>query len=63
MSFLVGILLISMITGCNLNPSTSHSKVAVTIYPFYDAVKSISGGLVDVVVIVPPGSSPHTYAL
>jgi zinc transport system substrate-binding protein len=63
--FIVAIVLVltaGFFTGCG-KKVTSKLKVAVTIYPFYDAVQAISGGLVDVVVIVPPGSSPHTYSL
>lgn len=56
-------LTVALFTGCGKKEATSKLKVAVTIYPFYDAVQSISGGLVDTVVIVPPGSSPHTYSL
>lgn len=59
---IVLVLTVGLFTGCG-KKETSKLKVAVTIYPFYDAVQAISGGLVDVVVIVPPGSSPHTYSL
>jgi zinc transport system substrate-binding protein len=59
---IVLVLTVGLFTGCG-KEATSKLKVAVTIYPFYDAVQAISGGLVDVVVIVPPGSSPHTYSL
>ncbi|BAL80668.1 metal ABC transporter substrate-binding protein [Caldisericum exile] len=57
------LLLGTFFTGCGISNKSSKLKVAVTIYPFYDAVKSIAGDLADVVVIVPPGSSPHTYVL
>jgi len=63
--FIVAIVLVltaGFFTGCG-KKATSKLKVAVTIYPFYDAVQAISSGLADVVVIVPPGSSPHTYSL
>ena len=59
---IVLVLTVELFTGCG-KKETSKLKVAVTIYPFYDAVQAISGGLVDVVVIVKPGSSPHTYSL
>jgi len=59
---IVLVLTVGLFTGCG-KKETLKLKVAVTIYPFYDAVQAISGGLVDVVVIVPPGSSPHTYSL
>jgi zinc transport system substrate-binding protein len=35
--------------------------VIVTIYPQADFVEEISGGNVDVTVMVPPGANPHTY--
>ncbi|MGC9100321.1 MAG: metal ABC transporter substrate-binding protein [Caldisericum sp.] len=60
---LVVLFLGTLFTGCRSKTESSKLKVAVTIYPFYDAVKSIGGDLVDVFVIVLPGSSPHTYVL
>ncbi len=35
--------------------------VAVTILPQAEFVKAVGGDLVDVLVMVPPGASPHTY--
>ncbi len=37
-------------------------KVAATIFPIYDFVKNIGGDFVEPVLIVPPGSSPHTFS-
>jgi ABC-type Zn uptake system ZnuABC Zn-binding protein ZnuA len=52
--FLVLALTFGLFTGCGKKEMASKLKVSVTIYPFDDAVKAISGGLVDVLVIVPP---------
>lgn len=37
-------------------------KVAVTIYPLYDIVRNIAGKEIETVLILPPGSSPHTFS-
>lgn len=42
-------------------PPTPEKKVAVTIYPLYDIVRNISGDQLEVVLILPPGASPHTF--
>jgi ABC-type Zn uptake system ZnuABC Zn-binding protein ZnuA len=39
----------------------SGNKVAATIFPLYDIVKNIAGESLDVVLVLPPGASPHTY--
>lgn len=36
-------------------------KVAATIFPLYDIVRQVAGPVVDVVLILPPGASPHTF--
>ncbi len=55
----------SFLSGCAKTPPTSNTqkvKVAVTIFPFYDFAKEIGGKHTDVVLILPPGSSPHTFS-
>ena len=37
--------------------------VAGTIFPIYDIVQNITDGVSDVVLIVPAGSSPHTFTV
>jgi zinc transport system substrate-binding protein len=58
-------LVISMIVttaGCNREAATTNKVVvAVTILPQAGFVKAVGGDKVDVVVMVPPGASPHTY--
>lgn len=36
-------------------------KVAATIFPLADIARNVGGDLVDVVAIMPPGASPHTF--
>jgi ABC-type Zn uptake system ZnuABC Zn-binding protein ZnuA len=36
-------------------------KVAATIFPVYEIVRQVAGGSVDVVLLLPPGASPHTF--
>jgi ABC-type Zn uptake system ZnuABC Zn-binding protein ZnuA len=36
-------------------------KVAATIFPLYDLVRNVAGPAVDVVLLLPPGASPHTF--
>lgn len=47
-------------------PVSDHTaprlKVAATIFPLYDMLRTISGPTVDVVLLLPPGASPHTFA-
>lgn len=37
-------------------------KVAATIFPLYDLVRQVAGDETEVVLLVPPGASPHTAA-
>jgi zinc transport system substrate-binding protein len=34
-------------------------KVAATVFPVYDIVRQVAGGSVDIVLLLPPGASPH----
>jgi len=36
-------------------------KVAATIFPVYDIVRQVAGPVADVVLVLPPGASPHTF--
>jgi ABC-type Zn uptake system ZnuABC Zn-binding protein ZnuA len=38
-------------------------KVAATIFPLYDLVRQVAGPTVEVVLLVPPGASPHTFTV
>lgn len=36
-------------------------RIAATIFPLYDIARNIAGDTADVVLILPPGASPHTF--
>lgn len=36
-------------------------KVAATIFPLYDIVRQLGGAAAEVVLVLPPGASPHTF--
>ncbi len=38
-------------------------KVATTIFPLYDITKNIAGDNMEVINILPPGGSPHTFEI
>src|SRR6266571_2555345 len=38
-------------------------KVAATIFPLYDLVRQVAGPAAEVVLLVPPGASPHTFTV
>ncbi len=67
--FFIAILLvlaISLSLGClNQAPTESEDKIIVyaTILPQKEMIEAVGGDLVDVSIIVPPGSSPHTMDL
>jgi ABC-type Zn uptake system ZnuABC Zn-binding protein ZnuA len=50
--------------GCSKGPqsTTGRPKIAATIFPLQDIARNIAGDRFDVVGILPPGASPHTYA-
>ncbi|OQY65545.1 MAG: hypothetical protein B6D46_12655 [Polyangiaceae bacterium UTPRO1] len=37
------------------------TKVAATIFPVYDIARQVAGSVADVVLVLPPGASPHTF--
>lgn len=42
---------------------TGRIKVTATIFPLYDIVKNVGGDKIDTILVLPPGSSPHTYEI
>jgi zinc transport system substrate-binding protein len=36
-------------------------KIGATIFPLYDIAREVAGSVADVVLILPPGASPHTF--
>lgn len=45
------------------SPAAGGLKVAATIFPLYDMVREVAGPHAEVVLLVPPGASPHTFAV
>ncbi len=59
---LLAVSLIAAAAGCDRETETTGKiVVAVTILPQAGFVEAIGGDSVEVVVMVPPGASPHTY--
>lgn len=42
-------------------PSGSRPLIGATIFPLYDIARNVAGDAVDVVLLTPPGASPHTF--
>lgn len=71
--YILGVVISLLVVGALVTSGCAHKspieavsdqerlKVAVTIYPLYDIVKTIGGENIDPILILPPGSSPHTY--
>jgi len=62
--FLGGVVL----TGCGQTTEPNNKttegekiKIAATIFPLYDIVKQVGGDKIEAILILPPGSSPHTF--
>ncbi len=58
-----------MLAGCSADQNTAtpgdetpKATIAVSIVPEQTFVKAVAGDLVDVVVMIPPGSNPENYA-
>jgi ABC-type Zn uptake system ZnuABC Zn-binding protein ZnuA len=59
---IIGLVLIGVIYYANLPEGPAEREsVAVTIYPLYDIVRNIAPEEIDVVLLLPPGASPHTF--
>jgi zinc transport system substrate-binding protein len=48
--------------GCKPSVSGDKLKVVATIFPLADFVKNVAGDKAEVVTLLKPGDSPHTYA-
>lgn len=59
------IFLVVMMAGCNSpteqKSQQKHHRVLVSILPQKYFVDQISGGLLQTIVLIPPGTSPHVY--
>jgi zinc transport system substrate-binding protein len=59
---LLAALVMAVAAGCNSeSDSIGKTVVAVSILPQAGFIEAIGGDKIDVVVMVPPGASPHTY--
>ncbi|MBU0515050.1 MAG: metal ABC transporter substrate-binding protein [Proteobacteria bacterium] len=62
---LAGMALLSLILVCGPPPAgggPARLEVAVTIHPVADLTRSLAGVRAEVLTILPPGASPHTFA-
>jgi ABC-type Zn uptake system ZnuABC Zn-binding protein ZnuA len=50
-----------VVTGWVPEARGDRIKVAATIFPLYDIVRQVAGRVADVVLVLPPGASPHTF--
>jgi len=51
------------VTGWSQTPPAVALKVAATIFPLYDLVRQVAGPEIEVVLLVPPGVSEHTFTV
>jgi ABC-type Zn uptake system ZnuABC Zn-binding protein ZnuA len=59
---LAGVLTASLVVTAPLSEGRpDRVKVAATIFPLYDIVRQVAGPVADVVLVLPPGASPHTF--
>jgi hypothetical protein len=49
-------------SGAAIWAAAAPFKAAATIFPLYDLVRNVTGPAADVVLLIPPGASPHTFA-
>lgn len=60
---LVAVVMTAMLgfAGCSQKASSEKLTVVATIFPLADFVKNVAGDKVDIVTLLRPGDSPHTY--
>jgi zinc/manganese transport system substrate-binding protein len=58
----MGVLLLAL-SPCAWGAAVAPFKVAATIFPLYDLVRQVAGPAVEVVLLVPPGASEHTFTV
>lgn len=64
---ILGIILVLVVVGIVVlatrltAPEADKPVVAATIYPAYDLVRSVGAGVVEPVMLLPKGASPHTF--
>jgi ABC-type Zn uptake system ZnuABC Zn-binding protein ZnuA len=50
-----------VVPGPAIGADSGRVKVAATIFPLYDITRSVAGPVAEVVLVLPPGASPHTF--
>lgn len=53
-----------MLSACRRSEIVNENdklKVAASIFPIYDIVRQVAGEQVEVLLVLPPGASPHTF--
>src|SRR5262245_51727173 len=58
-----GLLLAAGTLAWGAPPQAASLKVAATIFPLYDLVQHVAGPSVEVILLVPPGTSEHTFTV
>jgi zinc transport system substrate-binding protein len=61
LSAVMALFLFSAVTYAGM--ADSKLQIAATIFPFADWAKQIGGDKVEVICLLPPGATPHTYEL
>ena len=58
-----GLLLAASTLVWGAPPQPASRKVATTIFPLYDLVRQVAGPAAEVILLVPPGTSEHTFTV
>jgi len=58
-----GLLLAASTLAWGAPTQPASLKVAATIFPLYDLVRHVAGPAVEVILLVPPGTSEHTFTV
>ncbi|MFO7666520.1 MAG: metal ABC transporter substrate-binding protein [Desulfobacterales bacterium] len=61
LSHLLTAFIVLLITLCPFPCFGDRIPVAASIFPVADMVKQVGGDYVEVISVIPPGASPHTY--
>src|SRR5689334_16060847 len=57
---LVALIALALLS-CHRDAATSRPRIAVSIFPLYDIARRVAGDRLDVVLVLPPGRSEHSY--
>ena len=63
LAVVTGLLLAVGTLGWGAPSQPASLKVATTIFPLYDLVRQVAGPSVEVILLVPPGTSEHTFTV